>query len=1820
MHNVTKYALFSVVGATCFTAEAQISNQTEEKGELISHAGNEMGRLAIIDTLGDYIITIPEQPSSPPGSDFEIRAWDISDPSNPVEVARFGPSQHPFNAHGTIKRGNQIYIGDTAPDDGIFRNTLELNDEGGIDYVVWSGPEGSNLRSGMFRPWSATSYWSYRDSFNDAQLQLDGEVTATWDHLGDTGVIGFAMFMGDLLIYGSDQSKSGVATYDISDPSNPVLLDVLNQPAIHPTILDRRGNPVEWGIGGYWSEIHGHYTVFSRRGANPGVQVVDFSDPSNLSVHCEFFPRDPKWGVEPVARDDFGDPMYVGFQDEYVFAERYKLNIETCELDLVLDEIGKGVETSQYARPIGNLVLTGGMGNWQIDGDSSGLGIWAHQVEPDTRAPYVAYHIPQVDRVNYPVMAPISLMIPETLRSETIIPGETLTITEVGGETVEIDYVLSHTGMLTVDPIEYLKENTTYEVRLVGIQDMLRNEMAEYTFRFSTGATLDGGPVEPENNAPEIEQFTVAPSLTVDTATNVAFSVQASDIDGDALEYRYNFGDSEAGYGPWTTSSSASHTFTAVGTYRVNAQVRDNQSAVVLASQSVTVLEETSGPSDPTNTLFISSQVACDVENNHAWAVNPDNDTVTQILGESRTNNLEFAVADKPQNIALDASGNLWVTARNADSVNVYQQDGTLVATINTGYGSSPYGIVLNAEGTQAYVSLYGAGEVIQIDTATRQEVNRLALGATPAALAISPDGATLLATRFISGLNWGEVWQINTADLSLQRTIRLDKDTTEDTLSSGRGVPNYLAAIAIHPNGEKAYVVGKKDNVDRSPILWRGIDDTIDLDDDNSVRTFLATIDLQTGEESDTTRVDFDNADSPSAMTFSGNGEYLFVSLQGNNQVITLDIFTHAENLPSIAGAPFNTGLAPQGLCFNSQTNQLFSKNLTDRTVTVMELENFINGGNVNIDSVNVSTVNNETMPADVLAGKAAFYNASDERMSAEGYISCATCHVDGGHDGRTFDFTGRGEGLRNTTSLLGRGGTRFGDVHWSANFDEIQDFEHDMRGAFLGSGFLTEEQFALADTSLGAQKAGMNQGLDNLAAYVSSLNKASLPKSPYRTATGELTEQAVAGQTLFSELNCSSCHRGNAFTDGVIHDVGTLRTYSGNRLGESLSGIKTPSLLGVFASAPYLHDGSAATLADVFTAVGGTVYQAEDATINGTPGTISAPEYLRESNGVALQSAGETELVFTAVDGASGGNGFIRLRYAGGLLTESSDTTISITVNNETQTVELQPLSKLANGAEGNYAETAGIPITFAEDTNNTITITYSGGTAGDSIIIDDLTVSHVDDVALAQSHTVANQLTDSEREALVQYLLQIDTQSAPEDDEVVELGVIEEPVDNAPSAPQNLTVEFNGLRGFLLTWETSTDDTGIAHYQIYKNGNLYRTTSSLSTNDGWAPVGETEYYIVAIDTDDNASAPSEVVIGNMSPNSISFSAEPIVETRGVLLSWEFSDPSLHRFDIYRDGERIRTVYPDGSANYEYRNNWLDLRTEFRYQVNAVNADGETIARSFQLTLTAGDSEAPTQPADFNVVFNGEGGFNLSWQASTDNVRIAAYQIYQDGEIVGQTESTTFKRPWVSVGEHTYYVVAHDGYGNYSEPSESVTVTMAPRSVSIDADPVIATRGVALTWSAELEGVSNYHVYRDGELVRSLPADSTSFTDNWLSLRVEYRFQVNAVDANGETIARSHHRTLMAGDSTPPSAPSNVIVTYNGGRGFQVSWDASQDESEINYYQIYRNGEYWKHTSEISIHDHWAPADEVSYHIIAVDVHKNVSEPSEAVTGVRP
>jgi cytochrome c peroxidase len=146
------------------------------------------------------------------------------------------------------------------------------------------------------------------------------------------------------------------------------------------------------------------------------------------------------------------------------------------------------------------------------------------------------------------------------------------------------------------------------------------------------------------------------------------------------------------------------------------------------------------------------------------------------------------------------------------------------------------------------------------------------------------------------------------------------------------------------------------------------------------------------------------------------------------------------------------------------------------------------------------------------------------------------------------------------------------------------VQDFELTIRQLQAGTGLI---QTGLPNPALGDPNAELSSDLDALAAFVESLAP---KKSPYRNSDGSLTAAAIRGKSIFerNDVGCSACHTGPSFTDSdpdsspfTTHDVGTGGG-AGERLGPAFD---TPTLLGIWDTAPYLHDGRAEDLEDVLT-----------------------------------------------------------------------------------------------------------------------------------------------------------------------------------------------------------------------------------------------------------------------------------------------------------------------------------------------------------------------------------------------------------------------------------------------------------------------------------------------------------------------------------------------------------------------------------------------------------------------------------------------------------
>lgn len=692
-----------------------------------------------------------------------------------------------------------------------------------------------------------------------------------------------------------------------------------------------------------------------------------------------------------------------------------------------------------------------------------------------------------------------------------------------------------------------------------------------------TWTIADPKPLEvvlPEPPAPRL----AGTQATFTAAANNAFNAR----------FRWRFDD---GTPPtnWSTSPTVTHTFARAGIYYVSVTVTDDRGV----ERTDSIVQSVHLPLT-THTPTASSTIAVERRQGSSarvWVVNQDNNSVSGFDAVTHTKIAEIAVGTAPRSVAVAPNGRIWITNKRSHSISVVDPTTlTIAQTIALPRASQPFGLAFAPLGGAGFVVLEATGQLLKLDPASGATLGSVAVGSNPRHLSITADGQTVFVSRYITPRLPGEhtasvqtsgagadIAVVAASSLALARIIKLAHSSKPDFESQGRGIPNYLGPAVISPDGTQAWVPSKQDNIARGMLR-----DGFDLDFQNTVRAVSSRLNLATGAEDYASRIDHDNASLATSVAYDPNGVYMFVALETSREIAVLSAHGGWQLFR------FDVGRAPQGIAVLG--NRLFVDNFMDRTLGVYDLGPLLSAGRLEARLIaSPRTLDTERLSAQVLKGKQLFYDARDERLSRDRYMSCATCHNDGGHDGRVWDLTGMGEGLRNTVSLNGRAATAHGFLHWSANFDELQDFEGQIRTLAGGTGLMTEADFSAATRRepLGTPKKGVSADLDALAAYVASLS--SFASSPQRAANGALTATAIRGRTIFENANCAACHGGTKFSSSghaTLMNVGTLKASSGTRLGGTLTGIDPPTLRDAWATAPYLHDGSATTLSQAILA----------------------------------------------------------------------------------------------------------------------------------------------------------------------------------------------------------------------------------------------------------------------------------------------------------------------------------------------------------------------------------------------------------------------------------------------------------------------------------------------------------------------------------------------------------------------------------------------------------------------------------------------------------
>jgi len=182
--------------------------------------------------------------------------------------------------------------------------------------------------------------------------------------------------------------------------------------------------------------------------------------------------------------------------------------------------------------------------------------------------------------------------------------------------------------------------------------------------------------------------------------------------------------------------------------------------------------------------------------------------------------------------------------------------------------------------------------------------------------------------------------------------------------------------------------------------------------------------------------------------------------------------------------------------------------------------------------------------------------------------------------------------------------------------------------------------------------------------------------------------------------------------------------------------------------------------------------------------------------------------------------------------------------------------------------------------------------------------------------------------------------------------------------------------------------------------------------------------------------------------------------------------------------------------------------------------------------------DNEAPTAPANLAVSDVTTNSATLTWTASTDNIGVAAYKIFANGEFKQSISGTTAVVTGLNQGtEYSFYVIAADAAGNESAPSGTVTATTlvdteAPTAPTNLTVVNTGSNEVKIQWTASTDNVAvtGYEIFVNNVSFGSVSGVTAMVTD--LQPLTTYTMYVVAKDAAGNVSAASNMITVTTGE----------------------------------------------------------------------------------------
>ena len=226
------------------------------------------------------------------------------------------------------------------------------------------------------------------------------------------------------------------------------------------------------------------------------------------------------------------------------------------------------------------------------------------------------------------------------------------------------------------------------------------------------------------------------------------------------------------------------------------------------------------------------------------------------------------------------------------------------------------------------------------------------------------------------------------------------------------------------------------------------------------------------------------------------------------------------------------------------------------------------------------------------------------EKRLSADVSVSCATCHEPARAfaDNRTLAVGVHGRvGKRHSPALINRGYGRM--YFWDGRADTLEaqvllpisdPNEMDLPIEEALKRLREDKSYRTAFETVFARPVSADDLARALATYVRSIRSDESPYNRFVAGdTSALTEEQQRGREVFNRSACGACHREPLFTDERFWNTGVAWNpetgysdagrYDVSKSERDRGSFKTPTLREVARTAPYMHDGSLATLADV-------------------------------------------------------------------------------------------------------------------------------------------------------------------------------------------------------------------------------------------------------------------------------------------------------------------------------------------------------------------------------------------------------------------------------------------------------------------------------------------------------------------------------------------------------------------------------------------------------------------------------------------------------------